>query len=57
MADTWRAYSKDMTEEQIKAAFKARYGKEPATIKMSGAVWLAGPLDPKQCGQVEDLRD
>lgn len=54
---TWRAYSKDMTEAEIRAAFAVRYGKEPATVKMAGSVWLAGPLDPKLCGQVEDLRD
>ena len=41
---TWLAFSKDSSEETVRAAFRARYGREPETVGISLGNVLAGPV-------------
>lgn len=43
----YRGYVPHLTDEEVRSAFKARYGQEPAEIHRTPACVLAGPL-PKE---------
>lgn len=40
----YRAWSPDATDEQVREAFRARYGVEPQEIHRTGGCVLAGPV-------------
>lgn len=40
----WRAFSPDTTEAEAKAAFRARFGRDPETVGSALGVVLAGPV-------------
>ena len=41
---TWLAFSRNTTEEQARAVFRARYGRDPETVGKSLGNVLAGPV-------------
>ena len=41
---TWLAFSRNTTEEQARAAFRSRYGRDPETVGISLGNVLAGPV-------------
>lgn len=40
----WRGFSPDTTDEEARAAFVARFGREPARIVRARNLVLAGPI-------------
>ncbi len=40
----WRAFSPDTTEVEAKAAFRARFGRDPETVGVALGIVLAGPV-------------
>jgi len=49
----WAAYSLTTTDDQVTAAYKKRYGVEPAMIWRDNVLVMAGPLpDGAQAGEV-----
>lgn len=39
-----QGYDGKMTEEQARAAFRAKFGSEPQKCVRKGPIWLAGPV-------------
>ena len=39
-----QGYDGKMTEEQARAAFRAKFGREPQKCVRKGPIWLAGPV-------------
>ena len=62
MSDIYAAYTLDMTEAQVRAAYAEKYGEPPAEVnrfeaptKMRGkpfGYWYAGPLPENSKGKV-----
>lgn len=44
----WRAYTADTGEAEARAAFRARYGCEPAAVGISFGNVLAGPVPAEE---------
>ena len=40
-----QGYSRADTEEEVREAFKKKYGYEPNEIRSDGGGWYAGPID------------
>lgn len=41
----WRAYTPDSDPEEVRRAFRARYGEDPAEVRRGlGGIVLAGPI-------------
>jgi len=45
---TWLAFSSNTSEADARAAFRARYGREPETIGIALGNVLAGPVPAQQ---------
>ena len=40
----WQGYSRSDTEEEVRAAFKKKFGYEPKVAKPTGGCWNVGPI-------------
>lgn len=41
----YRLYPATATAEQVRAAYAAMHGREPARVARTGGGWLAGPVE------------
>jgi len=44
LGEPMQGYDGKTTEEQARAAFRAKFGREPARCTRKGPIWLAGPV-------------
>lgn len=47
----WRGYTPDTTDAEARAAFVARFGREPARIVRERGIVLAGPIPGSSDGR------
>lgn len=48
VAGLWRAYSLKETDDEVRAAFRKRFDREPLYVVENGTMKLAGPLRPDE---------